>query len=95
MRISHTKEGRLFGEVTVVEQALVQQIVGTVEDIYLADICNRTTKSINDTVTVVLTHLQDKYVQLMPYNLLEREDIVKKTIYNPRDPIATVFSAVE
>ena len=31
----------------------------------------------------------------MPHNLLEREDIVKNTIYNPRDLIATVFSAVE
>ena len=31
----------------------------------------------------------------MPHELLEREDIVKKVIYNPRDPIATVFSAVK
>ena len=31
----------------------------------------------------------------MPHELLEMEDIVKKTIYNPREPIATVLSAVE
>ena len=31
----------------------------------------------------------------MPHELLQREDIVKKTIYNPRDLIATMFSAVE
>ena len=31
----------------------------------------------------------------MPHELLKREDIVKKTIYNPRNPIATVLSAVE
>ena len=42
----------------------------------------------------VLNCHQDKYGQLMPHELLEREDIVKKTIYNPRDPIVTVFSAV-
>ena len=54
-----------------------------------------TTISINDTVAGVLTHIQDNYVQLMPHELLEREYFVKKTIYNPRDTIATVFSAVE
>ena len=31
----------------------------------------------------------------MPYKILEREDIVKKTIYNPCDPIAAVFYTVE
>ena len=31
----------------------------------------------------------------MLHELLEQEDIIKKTIYNPRDPITTVFSAVE
>ena len=62
------------------EQDLVQQIVVTIEEAYLADICNRTTSSINDTIEGVLMHLQDNYDQLMPYELLEREEIVKKTI---------------
>ena len=50
MRIVHTKEVRLFCEVTGVEQALIQQIFDMVKAAYLADIRNRTTKSINDTV---------------------------------------------
>ena len=86
---------RLFREVTGVEQALVQQISITVKEAYLADIRNRTTNSINNTVVGVLTHLQENYGQLMPHELLEKEDIVKKKNYNPRDPIAAVFSAVE
>ena len=31
----------------------------------------------------------------MPHDLLDREDIFKKTIYNPRNPIVTVFSLVK
>ena len=77
------------------EQALVQQIVDTVKEAYLLDICNRTTNTINDTVVGVLTHLQDNCGQLMLYKILEREDNIKKTIYNPRDLIVTVFYAVE
>ena len=95
IRFAHTEELCLFCEVTRIEQALMQEIIGTVEEAYLMDICNRTTNSINDTAMGILTHLQDNYGQLMPHELLEREEIVKKTIYNLHDPIATVFSAAE
>ena len=43
----------------------------------------------------VLTHLQDNYSQLMPHKIIERKDIVKKTTYNPQEPIATILSAVK
>ena len=43
----------------------------------------------------VFTNLQNNYGQLMLYKLLEREDIFKKKIYNPRDLITTVFSAAK
>ena len=65
---------------TEVEQALVQQIVGTANEAYLKDTYNRTTESINNTVARVLTNLQYNYGQLMPHKLLEPEDIAKKTI---------------
>ena len=95
MRTIHTKEMCLFCEVTGVEQALVQQIVFTFEEEYLAYIRNKTTKSTKNTVAGVLTYLQDNYGQLMPHELLERDDIAKKTTYNMRNPIATVFSTVK
>ena len=77
MRITHTKEMGLFQEVTGVKQALVQQIVATVEEAYLADIHNQTTNSTEDTVADVLTHFQDNYGQLMPHKILEHEYIIK------------------
>ena len=80
---------------TAVDQSLVQQIFATVEEDYLADICNRITNSINDTVADVLTQLQYNYGQLMPHELLERKDIIKNTTYKPRETIATIFSSVE
>ena len=61
----------------------------------MVDIRNKTTNSINYTVVGLLTHLQENYVQLMSHKLLERENIVKETIYNLRNPIATVLSAVK
>ena len=94
-RITHTTEVHLFREVMGLKQALVQKIVGTVKEAYLVNICNRTMNSINDTVAGIITHLQEKYSQLMPHKLLEREIIIKKMIYNPNEPITTVFSIVK
>ena len=95
MRITHTKEMGLFQEVTGVKQALVQQIVATVEEAYLADIHNQTTNSTEDTVADVLTHFQDNYGQLMPHKILEHEYIIKNMTYNHWDPIETILSAVK
>ena len=72
MQITHTKGVRLFHEVMGAEQSLMQQIVGTLEEAYLADIRNRTMNSINNTVAGVIMNLQDNYGQLMPHKLLEQ-----------------------
>ena len=95
MILAHTEEVRLFRKVTGVNQALVQKIIASVKEAYIADICNCMTKSTNNTVAYVLTHIQENYRQLIPHKLLKREDVVKNTMYRPRDPIATIFSAVE
>ena len=76
---------------TGVKQALVEQIMATVKEAYFADICNRTTNSINDTAADVLTHFQKKCDQLVPHELLDHKGIIETTAYHPRDPIATVF----
>ena len=95
MRITNTKELRIFREVMVVYQSLIQKIIVTVEDTYLADIRNRTTNSINNTVEDVLTHLKYNYGQLMPHKLLECKEKFNKTTYHPRKPIASVFSIIK
>ena len=58
IHIAQKKEVHLFHEVTGVEQSLVQYIVATVEDDYLADICNHKMNSINNILAAVITHLQ-------------------------------------
>ena len=59
----------------------MQQIVATVKEAYLADIHNHTTDSINNTMADIITHLQEKYGQLMPHEFFERKGIVKKMTY--------------
>ena len=77
------------------EQALIQKIAATIDATYLEDFRYRTTNSINISVSALILHLQETYGPLMPHELQEKEDEAKKTVYNPRDPIASVFSVVD
>ena len=77
------------------EQALIQKIVATIDATYLEDVQDRTTNSINVSVSALLLHLQETYGTLMPHKFQKKEDEDKKTIYNPRDPIPSVFSVVD
>ena len=78
-----------------VEQSLIQQIVATINATYLEDVRDRTTNSIKISVLALLLHLQDTYGTLMPHELQEKEGKAKKTVYNPHDPIASVFSVTD
>ena len=77
------------------EQSLVKKIVATAKEAYLADIQNRNTNSININMADMFNHPQKNYSQLMPKKILGCKKIIKKMTYHPRDPIATVFYAVE
>ena len=50
-----------------VEQALIQQIVATIDATYLEDVRDRTTNLINISVSALLLHLQETYGTLMPH----------------------------
>ena len=91
LRDAHIEDLRVFCEVMGVEQALIQKIIATIDTTYPEDVQDRTTNSINVSVSALLLHPQETYGTLMPHEFQEKEDKAKKTIYNPRDPIASVF----
>ena len=78
-----------------VEQAPIQKIVTTIDATYLEDVQDRTTNSINISVSALLVHLQETYGTLMPHEFQEKEEEAKRTIYNPCNSIASVFSVVD
>ena len=58
LRDAHIEDLRVFREVMGVEQALIQQIVATINATYLEDVRYCTTNSINISVSAPLLHLQ-------------------------------------
>ena len=77
-----------------VEQALIRKIFARIDSTYLEDVQDRTTNSINLSVSALLVHLQETYGTLMPHEFQEKEDEAKRMTYNPRDPIVSVFRSL-
>ena len=67
LRDAHIEDLRIFREVMVVEQALIQKIVAKIDATYLEDVQDRTTNSINVSVSALILHLQETYGTLMPH----------------------------
>ena len=72
LRDSHIEDLQVFREVRGVEQALIQKIVATIDATYLEDIRDRTTNSINVSVSALLLHPQETYGTLKPHEFQEK-----------------------
>ena len=55
-----------------VEQALIQQIVATIDATYLEDVRYHTTNLVNLSVSALLVHLQETFGTLMPHEFQEK-----------------------
>jgi len=95
LREHHKEQLRLFQEVEGVEKALIQQIIKSVEALYLAAIRDHVSNSLTGTVQQILDYLQTVYGQISPQMLEDREQELRNLSYNPRLPIDVVFNAVE
>ena len=69
MRNEHIEAIRVFCKVLVVKYTFIQKNITAVEETYLADICNCSSKSITITIIKFLTQLQDNYRELLPHKL--------------------------
>jgi hypothetical protein len=95
MKEEHHEQVRLFREVQGVEKALIQQIVRAVEPPYLIALRDRNSNSLMGTAHSILDHLQQVYGRISPQMLDTREQELKDLTYNPKNPIDTVFNAVD
>ena len=75
MRHTNVEAVRVFREVLGVTSSLIQKIINSLEEAYLLDIRNRISNSITVKIAELLTHLWENYGQLIPRELLEREEM--------------------
>eukprot|EP00957_Ditylum_brightwellii_P174355 13274310-Ditylum_brightwellii.AAC.1 len=83
----HQETLRIFQEVTTVEMALKQQIVGAIEAKYLKAVQSSITQQINRTIPNIFTYLFDTYGDVTPQVLQTLQDNVKAMDFDPSEPL--------
>ena len=93
---AHEETTRVFYECLSVEAALRKQIVQAVESKYLKVIRNQHTNAITMTVSDILyTHLFPSYGLVTAEKLMQEQRAVEDYMYDPRDPITDVYTAID
>ena len=88
---AHIEDLQVFREVMGVEQALIQQIVATIDATYMEDVRDRTTNSINVSVSALLLHLQETYGTLMPHKFQKRKTRTRRLFTTRAIPSRAFF----
>ena len=94
-KAEHDEKVRLYNECQAVEQALRNQIIDAVPPEYLDSLRNSDTDMINDSIEEIITFLQTNYCRLTPEELSDREDELKKTIFDPQQPVDLMFNKIK
>ena len=95
LKEAYNEELRRFRECQGVEQALLQQLIESIEPQYLLALRNRQTNSITVPLNDVLDYLTTTFGRVTPQMLDERMTAVAQMGYNPHQPIDLVFNAVD
>ena len=90
----YNADNKQYLETVRTDQALKQQLLGAVENIYIESLRNQYTGFTTVTTLALLTHLYDTYGQISALDLDENERKMK-TRYDPNQPIDTLFRQVD
>ena len=90
----HKDQLNLWRNYNATEQALKQQLISSIDDIYLKGVANRHTGFATVNLLRMLQHLYDTYGDITPTEL-EENDVKMKTAYDPTLPIETLYDQIE
>ena len=83
-----------FHEVFGVQKALMNQIIEAIDKTYLDGLRSTLTNTINQPIYMELQYLFTTYGRVTPSDLADYEDAIKKTIYNPAEPIINLYNTL-
>ena len=73
----------------------MNQIIEAIDKTYLDGLRSTLTNTINQPIYVVLQYLFTTYGRVTPSDLADYEDAIKKTVYNPADPIINLYNILQ
>ena len=92
---AHVKTVRIYNEWHAVKQALRNQLIDAIPPTYLDSLRNVDLDMINDYIPTIITFLTTNYCQLTDQEISNREDELKKTTFNPEEPVDLIFNRIK
>lgn len=86
---------RTYNECQAVEQVLQNQLVDAIPPAYLNSLRNVNSDMINDSIPTIITFFTTNYCQLIDQELSDRKDELKKTPFNPDEPVDLIFNRIK
>lgn len=90
----HDHQERSYWQCQGVEQALRNQIEQAIETDYLQALHNTTTNMVDVSIPEIIDYLQDSYGRITEQELSDREDELKRFVYDTQTPVDTVFNKI-
>lgn len=90
----HEERERLYWQCQGVEQALRNQIEQAIETDYLQALRNSTTEMLDSSIPDIIKYLQDTYGRITEQELSDREEALKKYVYDTSSPVDMVFNKI-
>ena len=94
-KAAHDNDVQSYNEFQAVEQALRNQVIDAVPPEYLDSLRNSDTDMINCSVPDLITFLQTNYCRLVDQEVSDREDELKKTVFDPQQSIDLIFNKIK
>ena len=94
IQMNFKENRRIFNEYTMTDKALKQQLLSSINDIYIKALKHPISAYSKVTTKEILAHLYDRYGQLTPQDLKTNDDNMNKA-YDPNTPIENLFEQIE
>ena len=92
---AHDEMVRTYNECQAVEQALRNQLIDAIPPAYLDSLRNVDSDMINDSIPTIIAFLTENYCQMTDQELSDREDELKRTTFNPEEPVDLIFNRIK
>ena len=85
---------RRYNEYQLLESTLKNQFVGAFDSEYFDGIRNSTANAVEKPIAEIIQYLYDKYSEMTPEQMMDKEEEIKRYVFDPVQPIYTVFNAI-
>ena len=94
-RHQYSEDLQQYRDVQAMERTIIQQIVAAIEPKYLRALRDRGTNRINKTIPQILKYLFDTFGDITPKEFKQLRDQVESMIFDPSEPVDTIFAEIE